>query len=94
MRGSRSHAHAVTGDVLASDPTCVRVATAGVAETWGSSPVVGVMAAASVRPAASSLPRMFDTCTETVLALMNSCLPISPFERPSATSARISVSRG
>ncbi|MCB8957225.1 MAG: TIGR04053 family radical SAM/SPASM domain-containing protein [Nocardioides sp.] len=31
--GSRSHAYAVTGDVLASDPTCVRVATAGVAET-------------------------------------------------------------
>ena len=36
---------------------------------------------------------MFDTCTETVFALMKSCLPISPFERPSATSARISPSR-
>ena len=39
------------------------------------------------------LARMLETCTETVLALMNSCLPISPLERPSATSARISPSR-
>ena len=47
-----------------------------------------------MRPAAPSLARMLDTCTETVLVLMNSCLPISPLLRPWATSARISVSRG
>ena len=37
---------------------------------------------------------MLETCTETVLVLMKSCLPISPLLRPSATSARISDSRG
>ena len=57
------------------------------------SPRRRAIAAASVRPEALSLPRMLETCTETVLALMNSCLPISPLERPSATSARISASR-
>ena len=51
------------------------------------------IAAASVRPLAPSLARMLDTCTLTVLALMNSCLPISPLLRPWATSARISRSR-
>ena len=51
-------------------------------------------AAASVRDAASSLARMLETWTDTVLVLMNSCLPISPLLRPSATSARISLSRG
>ncbi len=34
------------------------------------------------------------TWTETVLVEMNSCLPISPLVRPSATRARISPSRG
>ena len=51
-------------------------------------------AAASVRDAASSLARMLETWTDTVLVLMKSCLPISPLLRPSATSARISDSRG
>ena len=37
---------------------------------------------------------MLETWTDTVLVLMKSCLPISPLERPSATSARISPSRG
>ena len=37
---------------------------------------------------------MLETWTDTVLVLMKSCLPISPLERPSATRARISASRG
>ena len=41
------------------------------------------MAAASVRPLAPSLAKMLDTCTLTVLALMNSCRAISALLRPS-----------
>jgi hypothetical protein len=50
-------------------------------------------ATASVRPAASSLARMLETWTLTVLALMKSCWAISRLLRPSATSVRTSFSR-
>ena len=60
-----------------------------------SSPRRRAIAAASVRPEASSLPRMLETWTLTVLALMNSCLPISPL-RPALRDQRqdLALARG
>src|SRR4029450_3056372 len=52
------------------------------------------MAAASTRPAAPSLARMLETCTPTVLGLMNSAWAIWRLLRPAATSASTSASRG
>ena len=37
---------------------------------------------------------MLETCTLAVLVLMNNAEPISPLERPSATSCSTSISRG
>ena len=51
------------------------------------------IAAASVRLAASSLPRMFDTWTPAVFSLMNSRSAIWRFVRPAATCERTSRSR-
>jgi hypothetical protein len=52
------------------------------------------MAAASTRPAAPSLARMLETCTPTVLGLMNNAWAIWRLLRPAATSASTSTSRG
>ena len=52
------------------------------------------MAAASTRLGASSLRRMWETCTLAVLTLMTSSSAISRLVRPRATSARTSASRG
>ncbi|MGH3263660.1 MAG: hypothetical protein ACRDNS_16895, partial [Trebonia sp.] len=49
------------------------------------------MAAASVRLAAPSLARMFDTCTLAVFGVMNSSAPISRFDLP--LTSRLSTSR-
>ena len=51
------------------------------------------MAAASVRLAAPSLPRMFDTCTLAVFGAMNSTEAISRLLRPAAMSRSTSRSR-
>ncbi len=51
-------------------------------------------ATASPRLPTPSLDRMLETCTLAVLVEMNSWRPIWPLLRPSASSARISCSRG
>src|SRR6266702_1418727 len=51
------------------------------------------MAAASVRLAAPSLPKMLDTCTLAVFGAMNSTEAISLLLRPAAMSRRTSRSR-
>ena len=58
-----------------------------------SRPAVRATATASPREVAPSLARMFETWTLAVFVLMNRARPISPFERPSATSASTSASR-
>ena len=55
------------------------------------SPLPCAIAAASVRLAAPSLARMFETCTLTVLDAMNSSAPISLLLCPAAT--RLSISQ-
>ena len=49
--------------------------------------------AAATRLVVPVFRRMFDTCTLTVLALMNSSLAISPFDRPATRNANTSRSR-
>src|SRR5204862_5540853 len=58
-----------------------------------SSPSRTATAAASVRVATPSLPRMFETWTPAVLSLMNSVSAMRRFVYPSATRARTSRSR-
>jgi AAA ATPase domain len=52
------------------------------------------MAAASTRPVTPSLASRLETCTPTVLGLMNSSWAIWRLLRPAATNASISASRG
>ena len=51
------------------------------------------MAAASVRLAAPSLPKILDTCTLAVFGVMNSTAAISRLLRPAASSRSTSRSR-
>src|SRR5207247_5793176 len=90
-------------EVIFSTEPFPRIGSAGMSaslgqrpEGWagcGMRPSRCAMAAASVRLAAPSLPRMLDTCTLAVFGAMNSTEAISLLLRPAAMSRRTSRSR-